>query len=149
MGTRIEIYKDGEWQQLILSNKRAIKYNVVINKIGKISTREISHTNTFSLPDFHQNRKSLGLNTFNVRDLAKAMNTKYECKYYVEDKVIQEGYLVINNTNNGLINVNFMLVGYFFHFCVSNRLEIPWSSVARNARATLIFLLFFTTCSSC
>ena len=108
MGTRIEIYKDGEWQQLILSNKRAIKYNVVINKIGKISTREISHTNTFSLPDFHQNRKSLGLNTFNVRDLAKAMNTKYECKYYVEDKVIQEGYLVINNTNNGLINVNFI-----------------------------------------
>ncbi len=108
MGTRVEIYKDGLWQILMLADNGAIKYNAVINKIGKLSTREIGHTNTFSLPNVHQNRKILGLNSFNSRELSSAMNTKHVSKYYVEDKVIQSGFLVINNTNGGTINVNFI-----------------------------------------
>jgi hypothetical protein len=106
MGTRIEIYKNEEWQALQLSNKTAIKYNAVINKIGKVASREISHTNTFDLPPTHQNIKTLGLNVFNPSDLAKAMNAKYVARYYVEDKLLQKGFIVINNTNGGSIKVN-------------------------------------------
>jgi len=106
MGTRIEILKNGEWQALQLSNKTAIKYNAVINKIGKVASREISHTNTFSLPPTHTNIKTLGLNVFNPSDLAKAMNAKYVARYYVEDKLLQKGFIVVNNTNGGMIKVN-------------------------------------------
>ena len=106
--TRIEILKDGLWQALRLEKDAAIKYNAVINKIGKVATREISHTNTFSLPHVHHNLQVLGLNIFNPKELAKAMNTKYVAKYYVEDKLLQSGFIVINNTNEGKINVNFI-----------------------------------------
>ena len=108
MDTRIEIYKDGLWQKLRLAKDAAIKYNAVINKVGKVASREISHTNTFQLPNVYHNLQVLGLNVFNPLELAKAMNSKYEAKYYVEDKILQIGYLVINNTNGGTIKVNFI-----------------------------------------
>lgn len=108
MNTRIEIYKDELWQPLKLKEGTAIKYNNLINKVGKIATREISHTNTFSLPRLQQNLHTLGLNIFNPNDLARAMNAKYIAKYYVEDKLLQQGFLVINNTNGGDIKVNFI-----------------------------------------
>ena len=108
METRIEIYKDELWQSLRLATGGTIKYNAVINKIGKVSSREISHTNTFTLPHVQQNLNILGLNRFNPAAMAQAMNAKYIAKYYVEDKLLQEGYLVINNTNNGQIKVNFI-----------------------------------------
>ena len=108
MNTRIEIYKDGLWQPLRLRQDAAIKYNAIINKVGKIATREISHTNTFSLPRLHENLRILGLNVYNPNELARALNAKYVAKYYVEDKLLQEGYLVINNTNGGTIKVNFI-----------------------------------------
>tara|TARA_R110002050_G_scaffold2544_7_gene14657 strand:+ start:965 stop:3793 length:2829 start_codon:yes stop_codon:yes gene_type:complete len=108
METRIEIYKDELWQSLRLATDGAIKYNAVINKIGKVSSREISHTNTFTLPHVQQNLQILGLNKFNPAAMAQAMNAKYIAKYYVEDKLLQEGYLVINNTNGGQIKVNFI-----------------------------------------
>lgn len=108
MDTRIEIYKDGLWQELQLENDAAIKYNAVINRVGKVASREISHTNTFSLPYVHTNIQVLGLNEFNPTLMAKAMNAKYEARYYVEEKLLQEGFIVINNTNNGKINVNFI-----------------------------------------
>lgn len=108
MGTRVEIQRDGLWRQLELSDKQSIKYNALINRIGKISKREISHTNTFSLPATHQNTEALGINIFNNLDLAIALNSKFEAKYYVEDKLLQKGFLIINNTSDGKINVNFI-----------------------------------------
>ena len=135
METRIEIYKDDMWQALRLEKDAAIKYNAVINKIGKVATREISHTNTFSLPHVHHNLQVLGLNVFNPKELAKAMNSKYIAKYYVEDKLLQSGFIVINNTNQGKINVNFVdesldLVGKwgsttFQELLQSNSLDFP------------------------
>ena len=108
MGTRIEILKEGQWQSLELADKKAIKYNAVINKIGKVATREISHTNTFSIPYIQQNTNALGINVFNKTTLAKSLNAKFLANYYVEDKLVRTGYVVINNTNGGTININFI-----------------------------------------
>lgn len=106
--TRIEILRDGLWRSLELASNKAIKYNAVINQIGKVATREISHTNTFSIPYIHTNVSALGLNVFNPADMAKAMNAKYEATYYVEGKLLRTGYIVINNTRDGAININFI-----------------------------------------
>ena len=108
METRIEIYKDELWQPLRLRGNSSIKYNSVINKVGKIESREISHTNTFSLPYIHENIETLGLNVFNTRDMAKALNTKYKAKYFVNDRVLQEGFILINNSSDGVIKLNFI-----------------------------------------
>lgn len=106
--TRVEIFREGLWRQLRLRDGQAIKYNALINRIGKIDSREISHTNTFSLPSVFQNTEALGINIFNKTELAKALNSKFPAKYYVEDKLLQQGFLVINNTADGDINVNFI-----------------------------------------
>lgn len=108
METRIEIYKDNLWQPLRLTTDKAIKYNALINRVGKVSSREISHTNTFSIPAIYHNINILGLNLFNPRQIAQAMNAKYEARYYVHDKLVQQGYVVINNTNQGEIKINFI-----------------------------------------
>ena len=108
MKTRIEIYKDELWQPLRLKENSSIKYNSVINKVGKIESREISHTNTFSLPYITENVETLGLNVFSPRDMAKALNTKYKAKYFVDDKVLQEGFVLINNASDGVIKLNFI-----------------------------------------
>ena len=108
MRTRIEIYRSGEWIELFLGNEKEIRYNLVANRVGSMSQREISHSNTFTLPYVHQNIQALEINVFNPRELAKAFNAKYIAKYYVNDKVNQEGFLVINNTDNGIISVNFI-----------------------------------------
>lgn len=104
--TRIEIFKNGVWTNLILKENKAVKYNVVINKIGSMSKREISHSNTFELPYIHHNIQALGINVFNKSDLAKAFNARHLARYYVDEKLTQKGYLIINNTGNGAINVN-------------------------------------------
>lgn len=103
----MDIFRDGTWYSLRLKEKHAIKYNAVINKVGEISTREISHSNTFSVPNITENQKALGLNVFNARELAKALNSKYIAKYYVGDKLIKEGFIVINNSDNE-IKLNFL-----------------------------------------
>ena len=108
METRIEILKNGVWRKLRLQDSSSIKYNAVINRIGKVDTREISHTNTFEIPSIYENRQVLGLNSFNKSELAKALNSKYEAKYYVNDKILQTGFLVINNSSDGNIKVNFI-----------------------------------------
>ncbi|MEK0370237.1 MAG: hypothetical protein QQN55_03660 [Nitrosopumilus sp.] len=106
--TRIDVLINGVWKQLRLRESGTIRYNAVINRIGNIATREISHSNTFSLPSVFQNTDTLGLNVFNKKDLAKALNKKFEAKYYIQDRLIQEGFLLINNTNGGTIQVNFI-----------------------------------------
>lgn len=106
--TRIEIFRSGLWRELRLQNEGAVKYNRVINRIGNIENREISHTNTFSLPYVDQNIQALGINVFNPSVMALALNSKHIARYYVDDKLLQQGYLVINNTYDGVINVNFI-----------------------------------------
>ncbi len=108
MRNRIEVLKGAEWVELYLGEEKSIKYNAVANRIGSISKREISHTNTFSLPYVHQNIQALNINVFSPTILAKSFNTKYLAKYYVKDTLLQEGYLIINNTDGNTINVNFI-----------------------------------------
>jgi hypothetical protein len=108
METRIEVFKDDMWHRLQLSDRINVKYNAVINRVGKLSSREIGHTNTFSLPSVWRNRDILGLNTFNPEELAKSLNTKYIAKYYVEGRLLQVGFVVINNSDDGRININFI-----------------------------------------
>jgi len=106
--TRIEILRSGLWRELRLQSEGAVKYNRVINRIGNIENRDLSHTNTFSLPYVDQNIKALGINVFNPTTMALALNSKHVARYYVEDKLLQQGYLIINNTYDGVINVNFI-----------------------------------------
>jgi len=106
--TRIEILKDGKWIPLRLTDSSSVKYNARINKIGGTSSREIGGTNTFSLMNIQQNIVALGINVFNPYKMAKALNIKYDAKYYVDNQLIQKGFLLINNTNGGTINVNFI-----------------------------------------
>ena len=106
--TRIEILKEGTWIFLELGTDKTIRYNSVINKIGKTSTREISGSNTFSIPWTFHNVQTLGLNTFNTISLAASLNQKYEAKYYNEDTLFQVGFVVINNMDGGPININFI-----------------------------------------
>lgn len=108
MRTRIEILKNNTWVKLRLKDSGAVKYNAVINKIGRLNTREIGHTNTFSIPYMHENIQALGLNVFNKSELAIALNKKYPAKYYIEDKLLQAGFVVINNTKQDAINLNFL-----------------------------------------
>ena len=80
----------------------------VINKIGKVDVREISHSNTFSIPYVSQNIDALGLNDFNVHELAVSLNKKYDAKYYKEGILLQVGYIVVNGSNGDNINLNFI-----------------------------------------
>jgi len=106
METKIKIKKNQDWIELRLDDNNGIYYNSVINRIGKIATREIGHSNTFSVPYISQNIDALDLSTFNPKNLAVALNKKYEAKYFVEGKVLKEGFLVINNITDGKINLN-------------------------------------------
>lgn len=108
MNTRIEIYKNGIWESLFLEKREEIKYNAVINRIGNVASREIGHTNTFKVPSTWDNLKILDINIFNPKDLARAFNDKYPAKYYIENRLIQTGFVVINNTFEGEINLNFI-----------------------------------------
>ncbi len=108
MSTRLEIFKNDLWIELKLKDNDSIRYNTVINRIGSMSNREIKHSNTFELPYVHQNIQGLGINIFNKTDLAKSFNSKYVARYYIDDKLTQKGYLIINNTENGTISVNFI-----------------------------------------
>ena len=58
---RVEIYRDSVWTALELYENRSIKYNALINKIEGINSREISHTNTFSLPRTEINITALNI----------------------------------------------------------------------------------------
>ena len=106
--SRLEIQRGGEWKALDLKQFTSIKYNKVINKIGKVGTREISHSNTFSLPISHNNTGILGLNSFNYDELALALNRKSVARYFINDKVTQVGFVIINNMDNNSININFI-----------------------------------------
>jgi len=108
MSAKIRILKNSVWYDLILDNPKAVKYNAVINRIGKIQNREISHTNTFKLPYVSQNIEALDLNMFNPVNMALALNKKYVAKYYVDEALLQSGFIVINNTKDNKISVNFI-----------------------------------------
>lgn len=103
----MDIYRDDVWYSLRLKDNHAIKYNAVINKVGEVNSRQIGHSNTFSIPNITENQKALGLNVFNARELSKALNSKYIAKYYVGNRLIKEGFVVINNSENE-IKLNFL-----------------------------------------
>lgn len=105
---RLEILTGGVWRRLSISNSNAIKYNRVVNRIAELTDRRLSHSNTFSLPLVHTNIQALGINVFNHYSLSRALNSRYICKYYINEKVFQEGYLIINNTSFDEIRVNFI-----------------------------------------
>ena len=108
MKNRIEILKNDNWIDLQLYNNAKVKYNSVINKIGETRTREISHSNTFKIPVVHKNIDALGLNRFNPNIISSSLNTKYNAKYFIGDKLTQVGFIVINNMDEGDINLNFI-----------------------------------------
>lgn len=108
MSIRMEILRQDTWYDLLLNNNTSIKYNALINRIGSIDTREISHTNTFSIPYCQQNILAFGINIYNPDDLSRTLNTKFVANYYIDESLVQTGYIVINNTNNGTINLNFI-----------------------------------------
>lgn len=105
--TRVEILKNDTWVQLVLKEDK-IKYNTLSNKIGNFEQRRISHSNTFALPYVSENIIALDINVFSPVLLAQALNKKYPARYFVRDKLVQRGFLVINNTLRGEINVNFI-----------------------------------------
>ena len=106
--TRLEILKDGVYVPLKLRDNQPIRYNSVINKIGKVDVREISHSNTFSIPYIYQNIDALGLNDFNVHELAVSLNKKYDAKYYKEGILLQVGFIVVNGSDEDSIKLNFI-----------------------------------------
>lgn len=106
--TRLEILKDGVYVPLKLRDNQPIRYNSVINKIGEVDVREISHSNTFSIPYIYQNIDALGLNDFNVHQLAVSLNKKYDAKYYKDGILLQVGYIVINGSDGSNIRLNFI-----------------------------------------
>lgn len=108
METRIEIYNGERWVRLDLGDSKSVKFNAVINRIGDINNREISHSNTFSIPETSRNMSALGLNKFNPSNMATSLNKKYKANYYIEDRLVQTGFVVINNTYEGNINLNFI-----------------------------------------
>jgi hypothetical protein len=93
---------------LKLRDNQPIRYNSVINKIGKVDVREISHSNTFSIPYVYQNIEALRLNDFNVHELAVSLNKKYDAKYYKEGILLQVGFLVVNGSDGDSIKLNFI-----------------------------------------
>ena len=106
--TRLEILKNGVYVPLRLRDNLSIRYNSVINKIGEVDKREISHSNTFTIPYVFQNIEALGLNNYNVHQLAISLNQKYEAKYYKDGTLLREGFVVINNTERDSIKLNFI-----------------------------------------
>lgn len=107
MRDRVEILKNGTWVELILKEEK-IKYNALSNKISNFEARKINHSNTFSLPYVSENIIALEINVFSPVLMAQALNKKYPARYFIKDKLAQKGYLVINNTIRGDINVNFI-----------------------------------------
>jgi hypothetical protein len=107
MRTRVEILKNDLWVELVLKEEK-IKYNTLANKIGNLEERKINHSNTFALPYVSENIIALDINVFSPVLMAESLNKKYKARYYVKDKVLQKGFLVINNTIRGEINVNFI-----------------------------------------
>jgi len=107
MKSRVEIFKDNRWIQLVLKEEK-IKYNKLSNRISVLESRKISHSNTFILPYVSENIIALDINVFSPRLMAEALNRKYIARYFIKDKLAQKGFLVINNTIRGEINVNFI-----------------------------------------
>lgn len=105
---KLEIFVDGVWRVIVLKNSGSLKYNKVVNRIGDYTTREISHSNTFTLLSIYENIEALKINIFNHQDLAKSLNSKYPCKYFIDETLFKEGFLIINNTNDEEIKVNFI-----------------------------------------
>lgn len=107
MDSRVEIFKDNRWVKLVLRQEK-IKYNKLSNKIANLEQRKISHSNTFILPYVSENIIALDINVFSPVLMAEALNKKYIARYFIKDKLAQKGFLVINNTIRGEINVNFI-----------------------------------------
>lgn len=107
MRDRVEIFKNGTWVELVLKQEK-IKYNALSNKISNFEARKINHSNTFSLPYVSENIIALDINVFSPVLMAEALNKKYIARYFIKDKLAQKGFLVINNTVRGDINVNFI-----------------------------------------
>jgi len=102
------IKKNTSWIALETFDRESVKYNAVVNRIGNPYSREIKHSNTLSLPYTSYNIAALELNRFNHTSLSNQLNKKWECKVLIDDDSILKGYLVINNTDGGQINVNYI-----------------------------------------
>ena len=105
---RLEILKDGVYVEIEFYDGQGLQYNSVINKIGSTSDRSISHSNTFEVPSIYKNIDRLNLNVFNSTQLANALNTQYKARYYVEGQLLQQGLVMINNMDDGVISLNFV-----------------------------------------
>ena len=105
---RLEINRDDVWFELELYYGEGLKYNNVINKISDTQDRSLSISNTFQIPWTKQNIDALNLNLFNYSDLANALNEKYEAKYFIDNILSEEGFIVINNMDNGIPSLNFV-----------------------------------------
>ena len=105
---RLEILKGSEWIEVEFYYGQGIKYNNVINKIANTTERSLSHSNTFEIPWTKQNIDALDLNVFNATDLANSLNEKYEARYYIDNELTQQGFIVINNMDGGIPSLNFI-----------------------------------------
>ena len=105
---RLEILKEGVYVEIEFYDGQGLQYNSVINKIGSTSDRSISHSNTFEVPSIYKNIDRLNLNVFNSTQLANALNTQYKARYYVEGQLLQQGLVMINNMDDGVISLNFV-----------------------------------------
>lgn len=107
MKDRVEIFKNGVWVELVLKQQK-IKYNALSNKISSIESRRINHSNTFSISYVSENIIALDINVFSPTLMAQSLNKKYVARYFIKDKLAQKGFVVINNTLRGDININFV-----------------------------------------
>jgi hypothetical protein len=105
MDYSIEVFKDNEWKALELFSGTKAKYNIISNIIGEPNQREISHSNTYSLPKTRRNKNILGLREFNNSYLVRSLNSKYDCRISIRGNVVDKYYLVINNIIDN-ININ-------------------------------------------
>lgn len=153
MNTRLEIFIDGVWKTLELFDKASIKYNKVINKIASIDTREISHSNTLSIPTTYHNKTVLGINVFNKQQLSKALNSRYEAKYYIDEKIVNEGFIVINRSDEEDIKVNFIdtsleIVDLWGSLSFRQLLNDPSLSIPADYASSIVELKGYTLLNS-
>ena len=103
---QLKILKDNVWVEIDLLENNPIRYNKVINKISDFESRSLSHTNTFSIELTYNNRQAFGINVFNVQEMSLNLNIKYVAKYFINNTLSQKGFVVINNMDGDILNLN-------------------------------------------
>jgi len=111
-GFEIKVVVSGGYEALELYSGSKVSYNSIMNKIGNLSTREISHSNTFSIPKTVTNNRILNLNEFNYDSLARGLNEKFRAQTLFDGVKIGDYYLVINKTDDKDIKINLLDKSY-------------------------------------